>query len=129
MAGGILDAIRKDAKSYITKGGFESDITIKTPDSLKTITTTGLASKHHLNFDTDGTSINAKNAHICIDEDDLEVQGYPVRSNNEVSLLHHRISVKDSTGIVKKYIIKETFPDETLGLIVCVLGDFEEVDC
>ena len=74
MAGGILLAVRKDAKSYITKGGFESDITLKTPNGITTIETTGFASKHHINFDTDGVPVNAKNAHICIDENELEIQ-------------------------------------------------------
>ena len=125
MAGGILDAARKDSKSYITKGGFESDIVFKTPNGLTTASVTGFSSKHHINFDTDGAPVNAKNAHICIDEDALELLGYPVRIKNEVNLLRHRVDVKDSTGEIKEYIIKENFPDETLGLIVCVLGDFD----
>jgi len=124
--GVLLEAARSDAKKYITEGGFESDITITTPSNfvpLTVLTTTGWATKHHLNFDTDGTQINAKNAHICLDEKTLKDAGYPVRVNEEVRLINHQIIVKDSSGIDKNYIIKENFPDETLGLIVCVLGD------
>ena len=125
MEGGILQSAKADAKRHITEGGFESDITITTPDGGVTLATTGWATKHHLNFDTDGTLINAKNAHICLDEQKLEDAGYPVRIDEEVSLINHKVTVKDSTEVAKNYIIKETFPDETLGLIACILGDFE----
>ena len=125
MVGGLLQASRIDSKRYITEGGFQSDINITTPSGDVSIDTTGWATKHHLNFDTDGTQINAKNAHICLDEDKLTSAGYPVRVNDEVNLLNHKIIVKDSSGIAKNYIIKENFPDETLGLIVCVLGDLK----
>ena len=126
MAGGLLEAARLDAKKFVTEGGFQEDITLKTPDGASTIQLPGFATKHHINFDTDGTSVNAKNAHICIDENYLSDSNYPVRVNEEVNLLNHRVSFKDSSGVVKNYIVKENFPDETLGLIVCVLGDFEE---
>jgi hypothetical protein len=126
MAGNILQAARKDSKKYVNEGGFESDIILTNPTSNISIETTGWAAKHHINFDTDGAPINAKNAHICVDEEKLEAGGYSVRVNEEVQLIGHKVEVKDNSGILKKYIIKENFPNETLGLIVCVLGDLEE---
>lgn len=125
MEGSILIAAKADVKKYISAGGFESDIKITSPDGNDVLDLQGWASKHHLNFDTDGTVINAKNAHICLSEQTLVDNAYPVRINDEIVLRNHRIEVKDSSGIVKKYIVKENFPDETLGLIVCILGDFE----
>lgn len=125
MVGALLESVRKDVKKYILEGGFESDIKITNPSGNISLDTTGWASKHHINFDTDGAPINAKNAHICLDEDALVAGGILVRVNEEVVLRDYKIEVKDSSGIIKKYIIKEIFPDETLGLIVCVLGDFE----
>jgi hypothetical protein len=126
MSGALLNAAKKDTKLYVKEGGFQEDILLSTPSGDVTIQTTGLAAKHHINFDTDGTSVNAKNAHICIDEEALQLAAYPVRVDEEINLLNHRVTFKDSSGINKKYIVKENFPDETLGLIVCVLGDFEE---
>lgn len=126
MSGDILRAARLDSKAYVTQGGFEEDITLKTPNGLITVQTTGFASKHHISFDSDGTTVNAKNAHICVDEAALVALNYPVRVNEEVALRNHRVSYPDNSGVVKHYIVKENFPDETLGLIVCVLGDFEE---
>ena len=126
MSGNLLNKARRDSKKYITKGGFQEDIVLKTVNGLTTIETTGFVSKHWINYDTDGSSVNSKNAHICIDEDDLVLKNYPVRNaNNEVSLMNHRVTTKDSSGIEKKYLIKEWFPDETLGLIVCILADYE----
>lgn len=126
MSGNLLNRARRDSKRFITKGGFQENIVLKTTNGLISVETTGLASKHWINFDTDGSSVNSKNAHICIDEDALVLLGYPVRnSSNEVSLFNHRVLVPDSSGIIKEYLIKEWFPDETLGLIVCILSDYE----
>jgi|TARA_R110000782_G_scaffold180865_1_gene271309 hypothetical protein len=126
MTGNLLNRARKDSKKYVTNGGFQEDITLKTPNGLFELQTTGLVSKHWINYDTDGTSVNSKNAHICLDEESLTLLGYPVRnSSQEVYLKNHRVSVKDSSGFLKEYVIKEWFPSETFGLIVCILGDYE----
>lgn len=128
MAGKTLSLARVDSKKYVTAGGFEEDITLITPDGNTTLETTGFVSKHWINFDTDGAAVNSKNAHITIDEDKLSSANYPVRNSiNEVSLLGHRINTKDSTNTVRNYIVIEQFPDETLGLIACILGDFQTV--
>lgn len=125
MAGSLLDKVRRDSKRYVTAGGFHDDIVLKTTDGLTQIALTGFVSKHWINFDTDGAPVNSKNAHICIDEDVLEELNYPYRnSDGEVALKNHRVFTKDSTGGLKSYVVKEWFPDETLGLIVCILGDY-----
>lgn len=94
--------------------------------TAQTVTINGLHTKHHLGIDTDGRPVNTKNAHISFSEKKLTDLSYNIRNNKgEVSLKNHKVSVKDSTGILKKYIIREWFPDETVGLITCILGDFE----
>lgn len=91
-----------------------------------TVTLVGLHTKHYLAMDTEGNWVNVKNAHISFSEKFLTDANYPVRnSKGEVALINHKIDVKDSTGIVKHYIILQSMPDETVGLIVCILGDFE----
>lgn len=125
MSGGILQAARADFKKFITTGGFQEEIILSTPDGSTVINTTGLATKHHINFDTDGNPVNSKNVHICIDESDLVAKGYTVRNSaKEVALLNHLVSFPDNTGIIKNYKIRETLPDETLGGIVCLLEDY-----
>lgn len=130
MAGKTLLKARRDAKKYVTKGGFEENIILKSADGFNTLETTGFVSKHWINFDTDGNAANSKNAHICVDEDLLVAGNYPVRnSDNEVFLRDHRVTAPDSSGVTKEYVIIEWFPDETLGLIVCILGDYESDNC
>ena len=125
MVGNILKAARADAKRYTSSGGFEDDITIKTPDGSTTVNIKGSATKHHISFDTDGNQVNSKNAHIRIVEDDLVALGYPVRNaSGEGNLRNHLVSVPDSTLVIRNYIITETFPNETMGVIVCILGDY-----
>jgi len=125
MKGVSLEKIRKDAKTYVMSGTGSAPFTITNPKTNVSVSSTGYVGKHWINFDSDGNSINSKSAHIGVSEDDLTELGYTIRNgNNEVSLYNHRVSAKDSTGVLKEYVIKEWFPDETLGLIVCILGDY-----
>lgn len=124
MSGDLFNLAKRDSKHFVTKGGFEENINLSNPQGDKTIDITGFATKHHINFDSDGLPVNTKNVHICISEDDLVAAEYPVRNaKQEVALLKHIVVFKDSTGNDKHYQINETFPDETLGLIVCILSD------
>lgn len=125
MSGDLLNKARRDLKRIVTKGGFQVDIILRTVDGLKEVALKGIASKHWLSLDSDGMPINSKNAHISILESDLVEAGYQVRNQkNEVNLLNHRVIYADSTGNERTYVIKEWMPDETVGLIVCTLGDF-----
>lgn len=126
-AGSILMAAKADAKKIVLSGGFEVEITLSTPSEDLTFKTTGLGSKHHLSFDTDGSPVSSKQAHVCVDEKVLSDNNYPVRNpKGEVDLYSHRVSFKDSSGIEKKYIVREQFPNETLGLITLNLGDWNQ---
>lgn len=111
-------------------------ITSNTDEWSKPVTFTALTgetaivncihTKHHLGIDTDGRRVNSKNAHISVSEKHLVDALYPVRNlKGEVSLYLHKVLVADSTGIEKKYKITEAYPDETVGLIVCILTDSE----
>lgn len=80
--------------------------------------------KHHVSIGTDGLPVNAKNASIAFSEGNLQT-GLSIRNaGGEVVLKNWRINVVDSTGIVKNYRITQWFPDEMIGLIVCILGDY-----
>ena len=126
MSGSIFELAKRDAKHFLQKGGFEETIVLTNPSGDKSLSLTGFATKHHISFDSDGLPINGKNAHVTVDEKFLVDNGYPVRnSGGEVSLLKYKVSVPDSSGLVKNYVVKENFPDETLGLIVLILGDYK----
>ena len=104
--------------------GFGVAIQLIAPDTT-TLDTAGTHAKHHLSYDSEGNRVNYKNAHISVSEDEFIDSGYPYRdSNNEVNLQGHRCIVKDSTRQDVEYAIREWYPDETIGLIVMILGDY-----
>jgi len=127
MSGKLLQAARLDALKFISKGGFEEDIVLTHPSGAPFLDITGIHSKHWINFDTNGSQVNSKNAHVLISEKVLIDLEYPVRNSKtgNIDLKNHRITVKDSTLIEKEYIINECWPSETFGLIVCILGDYK----
>jgi hypothetical protein len=120
--------LQEQAKADIEQITSNSDewgveMTLIAPDS-STVTITGLHSKHHLGVNNEGVRVNAKNAHVSFSEKFLTDADYPVRNTaGEVNLKNHQVSVKDSTGMVWDYVIREWYPDETIGFIVCILGD------
>lgn len=122
----LIDQAIIDAKKITSDAaaGFGVEMVFKTPDEITTATINGLHTKIHLGIDTDGVPVNSKKASVAFSEALLVSAGYTVRNaNQEVSIVGHQVSVKDSTGIVKKYTIQQCFPDETIGVLVCILED------
>lgn len=129
MRNSLFNIIKRDAKRVINSGGYGIDIEIKTPDNSLTINITGWAVKHHYSFDTDGNQVSSKNARITVDEDVLKALNYPFRTSNrgipEVDLQRHKVSFVDSSGVLCNYVVSQSIPDENLGLIVLILGDYK----
>lgn len=123
----LIEQAKKDWQTITTDtSGFGVVINLTTPNDSDTVELKGLHAKHHIGIDTDGNLVNSKNAHISFSEQQLIDASYPYRNTgDEVALYNHKISVKDSTGQEKKYVIREWFPDETIGVILCILGDRE----
>lgn len=120
-----LQRARADWIRFSSEGGFESELTFETPSGSVSATIKGIASKHHLSVDNDGQNVNALQAHITFSEDLLAAEGYPVRNGEAVvDMYDHKIQYADSTGVSKEYLIKQTYPDETVGMITCILGDY-----
>jgi len=121
----LIDEIMQDVKNITSdKDEFGVEIVFVAP-SGETATIAGLHSKHTLSYDADAQRVNHKNTHISSSESLLIAANYPVRINGIVSLIGHKITVKDSTGIAKTQQVSEQFPDETIGLILCYLKDYE----
>lgn len=138
---GLLETARnqiRDITSNLSEWGVL--MTFKTPavstfdytfdESFNTnqmFTMRGLHTKHHLGINQDsGQRVNTKNASVTVSERFFTQNGYPLRdANNEVNMNGHQVAVKDSTGKICTYIIREWYPDETLECIVCILGDLE----
>lgn len=139
---GLLDRARQDAQRITANlNGFAVVMTFIVPGTnglavydetydesydgqLTQKTINGLHSKHHMQLDTQGQRENGKNAHVSFSESLMT--GYPIRdASGEVNMARHKVRVVDSTGTAITYVINQWYPDETLGLIVCILGDFE----
>lgn len=123
---GMIDQAITDIQRITSDAsGFGVSLAFVDPDG-DTATINGLHAKIHMAMDTEGNTVNSKKAHISFSEAELNAQGYVIRNAaRECSMKDHKVTVSDSTGQSWQYIIREVYPDETVGLIVCILGDFE----
>ena len=125
---GLVAQAQADIKEITSNpDDFGVEITLIAPTS-ETAVIIGLHTKHHLGIDTDGLPVNSKKAYVSFSENTLIAANasYPIRNTNgEVELKNHRVKVKDSTGTLCQYVIREWFPDEEVGLIVCILGYYK----
>lgn len=119
----LVEQARRDVLQITTnKAEWGVDIMFTNPDGTQE-TIAGTATKHHLSIDNEGAPVNAKNASCTFCESALTL---PIRNTaGEVSLKGWKATWKDSTGSNITYMVREWFPDETLGLIVCILGDYK----
>jgi hypothetical protein len=123
---GLIDQARLDIQRIVSNpSGFGQTITLTAPNGTVLIVV-GLHKKIRLGVDTEGNIVNTKTATITLSDNDLVVAGYPYRdSKGEVQLGNHKVSVSDITGNQCLYVMQSWHPDETLGIIVCYLQDFE----
>lgn len=125
---GLTDKAIADVKRFTTdSNGWGVSALFTAPDN-QTANINVHHVKHNLGVDTDGNMINSKKAHVSFSESALADANpnYIIRdARKEVNMKGHRINVADSTGIVKNYIVKSTYPDEKIGLIVVILDDYE----
>jgi len=120
-----IDSARVDIQRFLTTGGFQVNVSLTSPDG-KVVSIKALAVKHFTTVDTDGNQINTKNARVTLVENNLITLNYPTRNaKGEVNLKSHKLDYADSTGILKHFVVKEWYPDETLGIITLILGDYE----
>ena len=122
----ILDNARADAAKIMgDSNGFAVAIALTTPSGSQTVSINGIHTKIHMAVSPDGASIvNSKTAHISFSESAAGT--FPLRNAaGEVDIKNYKVDVKDSTGVIKLYVVMEAFADEMLGVIVCKLEDRE----
>lgn len=124
----LLDVIKSDIQKITTNTNeFAVEMDFITPQGVEYLALCGLHTKHHLGLDAELQKwVNSKNAHISVPESEFIRVSYPLRVNREVTLLYHKVRVKDSTGNVRLYNVDQWFPNETIGLITCILGTEKE---
>lgn len=101
-------------------------MTIIKPD-LTAFDIVGTSTKHHLAVDQEtGELTNSMTASVSFSEVNALAAGMVIRNGNgEVDLKGWRVKKKDSTNLLKEYVIEKWFPDEKLALIVCILGYYK----
>lgn len=123
---GLIDDIKDDIQqitSDLDGFGWPLKFTARTGEIAEVV---GLFTKHHMGMDSDGLRKNFKNAHASCSEKLLMDLGYPVRNAaRECQMKGDFLEATDSTGQLWEYKILEVYPDETIGLIVFMLGDYE----
>lgn len=117
----ILNLARSHARRFTNNGGFEVAAMLSSPSFTTPLELQVLYSRHHLAYNTDGQAVDDAQVSVSIAEADLLAGNYPYQSNGDIMLRDHKIVLSDTTG-EKTYIIDRAFPDQTLGLILCILS-------
>lgn len=127
MSDKILKQARLEIAKFNSQGGFSVDIVLKGKDGLLNCELKGISTNHFLSFDTSGNQINSRNAHVLISEKDLISNEYSYKNSktNEISLFKHKISVMNQNNEMKNFVVSETYPSETFGMIVLMLSNHE----
>lgn len=91
------------------------------------VTVLGLGTSHYLGIDPDTrTLVNSRNTQCSVSEQLLTEQGFSTRNaDGEVTLKNAFVKYADVTGIERTYRITEIFPDNTIGLIICILKQLQ----
>lgn len=124
---GIMDMIKSDVAA-ITGDGDGFGVALTFTNGTASATVYGLATKHSITRDTDGIPALGNQVHCSVSEQLLTAEDYPTRNADKlVSMTGHRVSWTDATGVSKTYVIKDCIPDDTVGLIVFLLGTYKTV--
>lgn len=123
---GLLEQAASDLHSIFgSTGEFSKAMVLITP-AKEEISIIGLHTKHHLGVDTEGDTMESRTAHASFTEKQVTDQGKSIRNlKGDVDLAGWLVRVKDSTGTEVTYAVQKKFPDETFGLITCILEDYK----
>jgi hypothetical protein len=123
--GRVLTLARGDARRILSEMGFETEVTLANGE--KSVKVNALVPVHHLTFDTEGQMVNSKSAHVTVSEESLDEAGFSPRNDKgEVYMRGVLATFADSSGEEKTYTVKENHADESLGIIVLILGKYAE---
>lgn len=126
---GLLDIAKADWQKFSSDTGATGagvELIFQSPNN-QVATVQGLATTHHMSTSFDPETgrevkVNVRNVHVSVSEQLFIDAGYPVRdSSGRVSMNGHTVRFVNSADQDLRYKIAETFPDETIGVIVFML--------
>ncbi len=88
----------------------------------------GIGTNNAITFETDGQEAIGKSMHIGFSEEALLASNstYPLRNDDdEIDIDAHRVSFLDARGVERFYAVRNHYPDETVGMIMCDLERFK----
>lgn len=124
---GLIDQANKDIQQITSNSNEFGVPIILTAPNGQVANIVGIHPKVHLGVGTEGNVISSKQARITFSEQAVKDANalYPLRgTNNLLDFRNHFFDVKDSTGILQRYQAQTVIPDETIGLILIILGDY-----
>jgi len=120
---------RYDIQRILNSGGFEVDITLRPPTSgsLK-VSLKGTHSNHHNSIDSEGLRINARHVSITISESDLVLLNYSYKKADKIYLKNHKVEITNANGKLENYVVVDTMPNYGLGVITCILANYDTIN-
>lgn len=116
---------RDDVNMILNEGGFEVFITLESPSAV-IAEIKGLAVTRNNLIESDFQVVNSKLAHVSFAEKDLLDLGYPVNNDDGKPFLkNHKVTYPNSNGDMITYVVVETMPSRTFGIISCLLGEYK----
>lgn len=118
---GLIERAKIDARIITSNSNEFGRSCVFTAPTGETATVIGIVNQHHTAYNELQERINVKISTITVSESLFDEAYYPVRNDEgEVSFRDHRV-VADG----QDYVCREWFADDTVGLIVITLGEFE----
>lgn len=114
----LIDKARADLEALSQKD-WAVDLTFSNGTQTKTIK--GFYTNHNLGFSADtGLPVNTRNVHCSFKEEVLSDTGYTTRDvNGKLTIINDLVTIEG-----KQFKVNQVFPNSTLKLIVCILGDY-----
>lgn len=118
----LVDRARIDTQAITSNNGEFASLAVFTSPNDISIEVFGMQTIHHTALDDMGLRVNSKMASISVASTQFSDQDYPFRDGNgNVSLSKHKVSLTDSNGEIQTFQVQSTYPDETFGVITCIL--------
>jgi len=125
----ILLRARADWERF-SQSAFDLDITMKVSDEAgaETVTIKALLTRIAVTIETDGQDVIGDKFRLTFSENLVNTTNplYPIRnSDGLVAMNNHRVNGPDSTGVIHDLVIKNVYPDSTVGMIICDLSTYK----
>lgn len=123
----LIDRAKADTRQITSNSNEFGRSCVFVAPTSETATVNAIVNQHHTAFNEMNERVNAKISTIAVSESLLTDAGYPTRNADgdvffgKTTAGRHRV-----TADGQEYICREWFTDDTVGLIVLMLGEWEE---